>query len=85
MSDSTRQEIKDIRQDVRDIKSDVKEITSWFTRGDVRLVKDCLQTLTSDEHPVRQKEFRRLEKLVWWIIGIVITGGGGAVAIAKFL
>ena len=73
-----------ILRELEAIQKQLRSITSYFTKGEIRLTKDCLQTQTNGDRPVRQREFKRLEKLLWWVIGIV-SSSGIFVAGAKFL
>ena len=75
---------ENIFRELQDIHRSLNEITSYFQEGKVRLTKDCLQTQTNGDRPVRQREFKRLEKLLWWVIGIV-TGSGLIAGGLKFL
>jgi len=84
MPECSNCDLSDVKEDIKEIKEDIKSITTWFAKGQVRLTKDCLQNKSEGQQPVTQREFKRSNKLIWFIIGIIkvilLSGGGYLVA-----
>jgi len=82
-SDAQRVTNKMIFLEIAEVKKEQKIFNQMLVEGKIMLKKDCLLCHDEPNQPVRQKEFNRLDKRVWWITGLVITLIG-AVAALKY-
>ena len=61
-----------------------EKVINLFVDGKFKLEKNCLLSKGNGDMPVRQRELARIYKLLFWLMGIVFSGGGG-IAIWQFV